>query len=470
MATGHSQVDALILEAGIYRIEHAFPVSSREPDNPALLNKFGLDRTYKLLVPTGSNIPKLARRFAQLPGVEYAEPDFVGEGGATFPNDTHFGLQDGLHQTSDADMDAPEAWDLTVGNANVIIAVLDTGADSDHEDFAGKLLPGYDFANNDADPEDDQGHGSNVASVAAAATNNALGIAGACWNCRIMPLKVLDSTNLGFYSWWTDAMIWAADNGADLINGSIGGTSPSTTLFNGVRYAWEAGVPHISITHNDNTSAIRYPGRYAETITVGATNNIDQHAVPFCWGGGSNWGPEIDVVAPGDMIPGIAMGGGYSYWCGTSQAAPLVAGLGGLMMSVYPSIGREEMRHLLHAGAEDQVGLLPEDTVGFDHYYGWGRVNMEQTLLGTLASTTLRVEGKVATRPFLETANPLATSYDFIRGDLGALTEGRAGVATGSVTCLENDSPDGDTFGNEDTSSPASGAAFFYLARFNSVA
>jgi subtilisin family serine protease len=470
LATGIPAVDALIGEAGISRIEHAVPVSSRKPGNPEVFRQLGLDRTYRMFVPSGSDIPDLAHRFAELPGVVYAEPDYVGEGGATVPDDTHFNLQYGLHQASDADMDAPEAWDLTLGSEDVIIAVLDTGSDSDHEDFADKLVAGYDFAYGDADPEDDHGHGSNVGSIAAAVSNNATGIAGACWNCKIMTLKVLDADNYGFYSWWTDAMVWAADNGADLINMSAGGTSPSTTLLNGVLYAWNAGVPHISITHNDNTGEIRYPGRYAQTITVGATNDQDDRAVPFCWGGGSNWGPQIDVVAPGDWIPGVNMGGGYSYWCGTSQAAPHVAGLGGLMMSVYPSIGREEMRHLLQSGAEDQVGLPAEDTAGFDQYHGWGRVNMDRTLLGTLASMTLRVEGEATTRPLLATANPLATSYDFIRGDVGSLAESSAGVSTGAVICLENDSPDGDTLGDEDTGSPAIGEAFFYLARFNSVA
>jgi subtilisin family serine protease len=470
LATGSPSVDAAIAAAGIYRIEHALPVASRKPANPDLLAQLGLDRTYKMFVPPGSDIPELARKLMAFPGVKYAEPDFMGEGGATLPDDAHFNLQYGLDQASDADTDAPEAWDLSLGSEEIIIAVLDTGSDSDHEDFAGKLLPGYDFANGDTDPEDDQGHGSNVGSIAAAVTNNSVGIAGACWNCKVMTLKVLDANNSGYYSWWTDAMIWAADHGADLINMSAGGTSGSSTLYNGILYAWQAGVPHISITHNDNTGAIRFPGRYAQTIPVGATNDQDDRAVPFCWGGGSNWGPEIDVSAPGDWIPGAAMGGGYNYWCGTSQAAPLVAGLGGLMLTVYPSVGREELRHLLRSGAEDGVGLPAEDTPGFDEYHGWGRVNMERTLLGTLASITLRVEGETTTRPHLATANPLATSYDFVRGNVSALAEGSGGVSVGSVVCLENDSTDADTAGNEDLASPAPGEIFFYLARFNSVA
>jgi subtilisin family serine protease len=248
---------------------------------------------------------------------------------------------------------------------------------------------------------------------------------------------------------------------------------PSTTLYNGVKYAYDAGVIHVSITHNDNANHIRYPGAYDETIAVGGTDDRDQRADPFCYSNdsGSNYGPEIDVVAPGDGILGIAMGGGYNSWCGTSQAAPIVSGLVGIMQTIYPSIGREEARHLLHSGADDQVGRRKEDTPGFDIYHGWGRINMEKTVIGTENSINLWVEGKDSTRVFFETENPLADSYDFIRGDLSSLSESAAGVNLGTVLCLENDSPDPDTIGgNEDTEMPSVGEAFFYLGRFNSVA
>jgi subtilisin family serine protease len=235
-----------------------------------------------------------------------------------------------------------------------------------------------------------------------------------------------------------------------------------------VQYACDAGVINVSITHNDNTGSIRYPGRYAETLAVGATNTVDSRAVPFCWGGGSNYGPEIDVVAPGDWIYGAAMGGGYNYWCGTSQAAPLVSGLVGLMRSIYPSLGREEARHLLRAAAEDGVGDVAEDKAGFDPYYGHGRVNMNRTLQATLSSISLRVEDAGSTRIYLESANPVATSYDFIRGDLGVFSESGTGVNVGSVVCLEDDSPDADTAGgNEDDGIPAPGTGYFYLGRFS---
>lgn len=468
--TGRPALDDLIADSGIHRIDLALTVSTRDPESPALRSGRGFDRTYRFHVPAGTDVVHLATRFAALEGVEFAEPDFVGTGGATLPNDPFFGNQWGLQQISDADVDAPEAWDVEVGLGQ-IVAVLDSGIDSDHVDLAGKILPGYDFANGDDDPEDDHGHGSNVASIASAVTDNAFGVAGACWNCSLLPLKVLDSNNSGLYSWWADAIVWATDHGARVLNLSAGGLSPSATLQSAVEYAWDAGVIHVSITHNDNANIVRYPGRYPETLTVGATDDLDRRAAPFCYSAtsGSNYGPQIDVVAPGELILGAALGGGYNYWCGTSQAAPLVAGLVADLRTIDPSVGREEARFLVQAGAEDGVGRAAEDTAGFDVYHGWGRVNMDRTLRATRSAVSLRVDGKESTRIFLEEPNPLASSYDFIRGELAQLSESTAGVDLGFVWCIENDSPDPDTAGDEDTVIPWPGEAFFYLARFRAA-
>lgn len=468
--TGRLEVDELIAETGIYRIDHAFKSPATGAASQVAHARHGIDRTYRFHVPHGSGVVRLAERFSLLEQVEYAEPDPVGTGGARFPNDTYLENQWGLHQLNDADVDAPEAWDIGVG-AGQIIAVLDTGADSDHPDFAGKLIAGYDFVNGDANPEDDHGHGSNVSAIASAATDNATGLAGACWNCSIMPLKVLDSNNSGFYSWWASAIIYATDNGARVINLSAGGSSSSATLQSAVQYAYDAGVIHVSITHNDNAGFVRYPGRYAETITVGATDDVDLRAAPFCYSAtsGSNYGPEIDFVAPGELILGVAMGGGYNFWCGTSQAAPLVAGLVGVMRTLYPSVGREEARHLISAGAEDGLGRPGEDTAGFDFYHGWGRVNMDRTLRATRSTVSLRVEGKANTRILFAEANPLASSYDFVRGQLESLSESAAGVNVGPVVCLVDDAVDPDTSGSEDNAVPDPGSAFFYLARFNAA-
>lgn len=468
--TGRPALDDEIARSGVKFVDFALGASLADPSRRARHEEAGIDRIYRFHLPKGADVEAAVERFAKVEGVSWAEPDGIGEGGATLPGDPLFGSQWGLQQASDDDVDAPEGWDVSTGGEQ-IVAVLDSGVDSDHPDLAAKLLPGWDFANGDADPEDDHGHGTNVSSVAAAVTNNAIGVAGSCWGCKVMPLKVLDATNSGFYSWWADAMVWATDHGARVINISAGGTTPSNVLLQGVRYAWNAGVIDVSITHNDDCNCVRYPGRYPETITVGATDSFDRRAVPFCYSAasGSNWGDTIDVVAPGELILGAALGGGYNSWCGTSQAAPLVTGLVGVLRSVDPSIGREEARHLLRSGAEDQQGRPAEDTPGFDLYHGWGRVNADRTLRAGHAGVTFRAEGKAATRVrFLET-NPVASSYDFVRGDVSSLSESDAGVDLGTVVCLENDSPDPDTLGNEDSAVPAPGQVFFYVARFTAA-
>jgi subtilisin family serine protease len=377
---------------------------------------------------------------------------------------------------ADHDVDGPEAWDIAVGDG-VIIAMVDTGVDSDHEDLAGKLVPGETFVLGTTTPEDDSGHGSATASVAAAQTNNAVGVAGACWNCRIMPLKVWDLNGQGPHSQTADGIVWATDHGARVINVSGGYSSSALTLQSAVQYAYDAGTIQISITHNGASLGLTFPGRYPETLAIGATDRIDDRAEPFSCdnSGGSNYGPRIDVVAPGDDIEAATIGG-YGPWCGTSFSAPLVSGLVGLMQTVYPSVGREEVRHLIRSGADDQVGSRlragttePEDTPGFDDFHGWGRVNMDLTLQGTQASITLRVDGTTSTRVFYDTANPLADSYDFVRGDLDALNESVAGVDVGTVVCLEDDSIDPDTAGDEDLATPDPGSGFFYLGRFNAA-
>jgi hypothetical protein len=474
LRTGRAELDALINDTGIHRIEYALASTALEPLDPVAFRRRGLDRIYAFHVPHGADIVALIGRFGALVGVEYAEPDYVLEIHQVIPDDPGFPDQWNLHNTGqdggtpDCDVDAPEAWEISVGG-EVVIAVVDSGADSDHPDLATKLDTGrnFEYGQNPNDTEDTNGHGTRVSSVAAAATDNGLGIAGVCWNCRIMPIKAgPNSLARGF----ADALVWATDHGARVINVSQSIEDSSQTMLKGVGYAAAAGVVLTTSAGNDALPGIPYPAHYVETIAVGGTDHDDHWSSPMCGQAGyeSRTGPELDVVAPAEYIPVADLGGGYrSDLCGTSYAAPTVAGLVGIMESVNPSIGREEARHLVRSGADDQVGDPAEDIAGFDAYHGWGRVNMHRTLQGTEAGTTLRVEGKTATRVYFETTSAIADSWDFARGDLTALREDWMGVDLGPLTCLEDDSPDADTLGYEDTETPAPGEGYFYVARFN---
>ncbi len=471
-ATGDPALDAALAHAGVASIERALPGADAAPGrDPARQARFGLDRTYRMRLAAGAGWREAIVALAGVPGIDWAEPDPVGRGAGTTPNDPRLPDQWGLSQAGDHDIDAPEAWDLAHGAAGTVIAVLDTGVDPSHPDFAGKLLGGHDFVHGDDDPRDDNGHGTSVASIAAARGNNGVSVAGVCWDCAILPLKVLDSNTLGFYSWWADGLVYAADRGAPVINMSMGGTGGSTLLRDAIRYAADSGAVIVAAMMNDGDATPYYPAVYDETVAVGATNELDERALPFCTGGGSNYGPHIDVVAPGEYILGARLGGGESYWCGTSQATAFVSGLAALALSVEPSLGREEARHLLRSGAEDQAGGL-EDTPGFDFLYGWGRLNAHRTLLAARSATSLALSGAGgngggATRVRLTEKSPVATSYDMVRGDVAQLGESAAGVALGAVTCLLNDAAEPDLLGREDGAVPPAGRSFFYLVRPN---
>jgi hypothetical protein len=458
LVTGRPLLDAAIVEQGIHRIEQALPRSTHKPRNPQALARHGLDRFYKFHVPAGAHVPEVIQRISRLPEVDVAEPDYIDRlTGVNVPDDPLFPQQWAYDQASDADVDGPEAWAVETGEP-LIIAVLDSGIDFGSSEFSGKLVPGFDFPNNDDDPTDDFDHGNRVASVAAANTDNGFGMAGSCWNCRVMPVKIFDFTGNGTVTNFADGVVFATDNGAAVINHSASG-SHSDLRLSAVQYAYAAGV--IWSNSAGNGVAIPFPNRYRETMAIGASNILDEKA-DF-----SSFGQYLDFLAPGDDVVVQAVGGNFFLTDGTSFSAPLVAGLAGLIKSIHAAVGQEEARQLILAGSEDQVGPAAADLPGWDEEHGWGRVNMHSTLLGTQSVTTLRLDGGRNTRLFYETANPLADSYDFIRGDLTALAASSSGIELGPVVCIENNSPDPDTAGNEDATVPAQGQGFYYLGRFN---
>ncbi len=382
------------------------------------------ERTYVLRFNTSRNIKRLIETYKNTGLFEYVEPNFVGSGhGAlqTTPNDNFYSRQwmhynDGtfalIPSTNDADMDTDLAWDITQGDANLVVAILDTGLKLDHPEVTGRIWvntnetlnasdsdsngyiddvnAGWDFVNNDNDPTDDHGHGTNVTGVAMASGNNAIGYAGMNWNSQIMVCKILDDDNRGFYSDWADAIYYAVDNGAHVINLSAGGHGASSLLKDAIDYAHSNNVPVVVSAGNEN-AAIQYPARYANAFAIGATNPDDTRSAPFAGQatGGSNYGSELDFVAPGNYVYGLAYNSDTnydSYWSGTSQAAPQVTGLVSLLLSTDSSLTVNQIRTILEQTSEDRVGHITEDTAGWDSYHGYGRINAYQALSSNLLS------------------------------------------------------------------------------------
>ncbi|MBC7106540.1 MAG: peptidase S8, partial [Firmicutes bacterium] len=285
-------------------------------------------------VPSGTVREKVAAYRAE-ECVAFAEPDY--EAGALFiPNDPYFPSQWGLNNTGqtggteDADLDAPEAWEYSSGSG-VRVAVVDTGIDLSHEDLRDKIAVSANFTNSRT-ADDGFGHGTHVAGIIGAVTNNGRGVAGTAPGCVLMNVKVLNDRGTGYYSWISRGIVWAADNGARVINLSVGGASPSDTLREAVEYAWAKGAVLVAAAGNNGTSDPVYPAYYEPCIAVAATDASDAMA------GFSSYGLWVDLAAPGvDIFSTLPdhrsrlRTQNYGFLSGTSMAAPFVSGTAALV-------------------------------------------------------------------------------------------------------------------------------------------
>lgn len=298
------------------------------------------------------------RYYRSLRAVEYAEPNYVFHADFT-PNDPQF-----ANQYAHQKIQSQSAWNLCQGSPSVIIAIVDTGTDYTHPDLQGKVVAGFDFVNNDADPMDDNGHGTHCAGIAAANTNNSVGVAGVGFNCSVMPVKVLNAAGSGYLDAVANGVTYAVDHGAKVVSMSLGGGSGTLTLQNAVDYAWNHGVVVVAAAGNSSTTTPSYPAFYTNCIAVASTDSNDLRS-SF-----SNYGTWVDVAAPGSNILSTVPGGGYEYWSGTSMATPAVAGLAGLL---YAYLGPSTPSATIRARIENNC-----DPVG--SFVVKGRVNAYKAL------------------------------------------------------------------------------------------
>ncbi|MHC4159165.1 MAG: S8 family serine peptidase [Planctomycetota bacterium] len=348
-----------------------------------------LDRIYKLKLDLDENqtIHEAVAAYNNSPHVEYAELNYIVSIYLS-PDDPHYPIQWSLNNTGqyypkapggfaqgtvDSDIDAPEAWDISTGNSRIIVAVIDTGVDYNHRDLHNNIwlnaaesngvagvdddengyiddIYGYDFINKDPNPIDDHGHGTHCSGIIAAEANNALDIAGVCWDARIMALKFLGPDGYGNITDATEAFYYAVENGADVTSNSWGGGSYFQTMQEAINYAYSQGVLMISAAGNDALNYPFYPAYYDNMFAVAATKSNDEKP------NFSNYGDWVAIAAPGvDVLSlranGTSMGRVYDAYntvaSGTSMACPHVAGACALLLSANPLLTCDEVYNTL---------------------------------------------------------------------------------------------------------------------------
>ncbi|OUU91653.1 MAG: hypothetical protein CBC35_09110 [Planctomycetes bacterium TMED75] len=359
-------------------IRFASPGFSLNQANRPAARRVGLDRWLRLQLAPGEDSRSVLEALRQLPYVESAELDVRGSLAAP-PDDPYFPQQwnmsnqgqlvGGTTGVSGADIRALEAWEISTGADPVIVATLDSGT-YPHADFSNRILPGRNMATGSSDTSDVcGGHGTRVAGIIAAAGDNGLGVAGINWTARILPITVSDPCSVA-QSTTAEAVLWAVDNGAQVINMSLQFSSGTELLHDAIKYAADQDVVLVAAAGN-SSGFIAYPGRWPETITVGAITNTDQR-----WSN-SGVGEQIDLVAPGADVTSTAMFNTYSSASGTSFAAPHVAGAAALIRSLNPELTRDQIREILLSSARDL------SLVGFDTGTGWGCLDLHAALLLT---------------------------------------------------------------------------------------
>ncbi len=303
---------------------------------------------------------KWLQEWSKNPAIKYIQPNYVYSM-AQAPNDTHYPNQNYLKQ-----IHAEKGWDQFT-DSNVTIAILDTGVDLEHPDLKANLVKGINLQDKDKSPQDDNGHGTNIAGIVAAVGNNFIGIAGVTWKVKIMPIKVLQADGKGDSFIVGLGIRYAVDHGAKIVLLSAGEPIFTPFMSEAVNYAGKNDVLIVAASGNEG-SQINYPAAFHNVLSVGAVNSLDKY-VSY-----SNYGQQLDVVAPGEAIYTTALGGDYTINSGTSMAAPQVAGLAALLFQKYPDMSAREVAEMIKFTTDDV------EKPGWDVKTGYGRINVEKAL------------------------------------------------------------------------------------------
>jgi subtilisin family serine protease len=366
----------------------------------------GGDNTFLVETTEGNaeSALELANTYQKDDKVIYAQPNFVRliKPMSSSPNDTYVNKQWAINNTGQTggivgeDINVLEAWDITKGSKDIIIAIVDEGVDYTHEDLnvGDKLVTGYDacFKRDNPNPETTDAHGTACAGIAAAKSNNNKGIAGVAPDCKIMGIRIAYGVESGGEIVWVtddakiaDGIVKSVDRGADVLSNSWGGGGDSQTITNAINYAKQKGRNGkgcvVCFAAGNDNGKVSYPGNLDSVITVAACNEYGQRKSKtskdgeYWWG--SNYGPQVDVAAPGVHIyttdimnkAGYSTGNYEDGFNGTSAATPHVAGVAALVLSVAPALKASEVEEIIKNTADD---ITPK---GFDNYTGYGRIN-----------------------------------------------------------------------------------------------
>jgi subtilisin family serine protease len=315
-------------------------------------------------VPKGTELVTVAKKLLKHTVIEFVEPNYEAE--KTFvPSDPGYKNQWYLQK-----IQMPKAWDVTKGSADITVAVIDGGVQTSHPDLKGKIVSPFNAVTGGNTFPGDV-HGTHVAGIIAASTNK-VGVTGIVPNVKIMPINAFQGSSANMFD-IANAIIYAADKGANVINMSLGSYSYSYLVDYATSYAKSKGAILIAAAGNSDTYLETYPAALSSVIAVSATNKIDRIT------GFSNYGNYIDLAAPGEDIYSTVSGSSYNFLSGTSMAAPTVSGVAALILSKNPLLTPDQVGNILKKSSADLGGK------GWDHFYGYGRVDALKALQQTSA-------------------------------------------------------------------------------------